>query len=264
MKQDVSLARNMLRQRADGKPVASRRAAWRAFRQGYLAGLPFVIVAAPFGMLFGVVATGAGLDIVETMVMTSFVIAGASQFALVELLANDAPALIALAAALAVNLRMAMYSASLAPHFSGTPGWVRAVMGYFLVDQSYGLAIRKFGEATGMSQPEKVGYFLGSALAVMPWWIVSTWVGAVFGGAIPPELSIDFAPPATFIAIFAPMLRGAANWAAALVAIAAGLLLAGLPWSLGLIVAAALGMATGALVEVRLARRRAARGEETA
>jgi hypothetical protein len=46
------------------------------------------------------------------------------------------------------------------------------------------------------------------------------------------------------------------------VAIAFGLALSGLPWSLGLIVAAALGMATGALVEIRLARRRAGRGEE--
>ncbi|MGM0585208.1 MAG: AzlC family ABC transporter permease [Pseudomonadota bacterium] len=251
----------MSRQDPDGKPQRDAPQPARAFRDGALGALPFIVVAVPFGMLFGVVATEAGLNLLETMVMTSFVIAGASQFAFVELLNQGAPALVALAAALAVNLRMAMYSASLAPHLGGASGRVRLLMAYMLVDQTYGLAIRRFTDRPRMALSEKVAYFIGAAVPVMPCWIGATFAGAVAGGAIPDSLSIDFAPPATFIAIFAPMLRGAANWAAALVAIAFALLLDGLPWSLGLLAAAALGMATGALVEIRLARLRAARGE---
>ncbi|MBL4558451.1 MAG: AzlC family ABC transporter permease [Rhodobacteraceae bacterium] len=45
-------------------------------------------------MLFGVVATEAGLDLAQTMGMTVAVIAGAAQFAAVALMVEDAPVLI--------------------------------------------------------------------------------------------------------------------------------------------------------------------------
>ena len=98
----------------------------------------------PFGLLFGVVATAAGMDLTGIMVLTSFVIAGASQFVLIELISDGAPVIVAILAALAVNLRLAMYSASLAPYFTGTSSWVRAIAGYFVVDQVYGLALRRY------------------------------------------------------------------------------------------------------------------------
>jgi len=39
---------------------------WHGFRDCS----PFILVVAPFGVLFGVVATGAGLNLLETMTMT--------------------------------------------------------------------------------------------------------------------------------------------------------------------------------------------------
>jgi hypothetical protein len=53
----------------------------------------------------------------------------------------------------------------------------------------------------------------------------------------------------------APALRSAPHVAAALVATVLALLLSGLPWNLGLILAAGAAMATGAAVERRLALR---------
>jgi len=55
--------------------------------------------------------------------------------------------------------------------------------------------------------------------------------------------------PITFIALIAPGLRTLAHLVAALVAVAMGLALAGLPWNLGLLAAALLAMAAGAEVE---------------
>ncbi len=230
----------------------------RAYRAGVVGALPFVIAIVPFGMLFGVVATEAGLDIVRTMVMTTFIIAGASQFAVVQLLQEGAPALIALGAALMVNLRMAMYSASLAPHLGKSPLWLRLILGYFVVDQVYGLAIRRYHDHPRMTLPEKVAYFLGVASPVCPLWIAATYLGARMGSGVPEEWAIDFAAPVTFIAIAAPMLRGTPHFAAAFVAIVAALAFAWMPWSLGLLFASALGMLTGAWVEVQAARRAAA------
>ena len=90
---------------------------WRGLRDG----LPFLIVVGPFGMLFGVLATEAGLAIHETLAFSVVVIAGAAQFTALQLLTENAPTLVVIASALAVNMRMAMYSASITPHLGGLP-----------------------------------------------------------------------------------------------------------------------------------------------
>ena len=93
-------------------PTSSKSAFWLGYRDN----IPFWLIVAPFGMLFGAVATEAGFTIIQTMIMTAFVVAGSSQFTALTLLQDGAPTLIILATSLAVNLRMAMYSAALVPH----------------------------------------------------------------------------------------------------------------------------------------------------
>lgn len=89
------------------------------FVEGARAGAPFVLVVAPFGLLFGTVGTDAGLSTFEVMAFSVLVIAGASQFAALQLLIDQAPVAVALLTGLAVNLRTAMYSASLMPYLAG-------------------------------------------------------------------------------------------------------------------------------------------------
>ena len=69
------------------------------------------------------------------------------------------------------------------------------------------------------------------------------------------DAALDFAVPITFIALFAPALRDLAHLAAAFVSVTVALALAGLPYSLGLMIAATLAMAAGAAVEAALERR---------
>ena len=95
--------------------------------QGLRAGAPFFLVIGPFGLLFGVLAAEAGLNLFETLSFSVVVIAGAAQFTALQLLQDQAPTLVVLASALAVNLRMAMYSASITPHLGGLPLWKRAI-----------------------------------------------------------------------------------------------------------------------------------------
>ena len=89
-------------------------------------------------------------------------------------------------------------------------------------------------------------------------WYLFTVVGAWIGASVPKEMALDFALPITFLALIGPMVRTRAHLAAALVSIIAALLLAGLPYNLGLLVAGTLGMMTGAQVELVLSRRTAA------
>jgi len=222
------------------------------FWRGFIDGLPFVLVVVPFALLFGVVATGAGLNIVETMTMTILVVAGAAQFTALALLQEEAPTFIVLLTALAVNLRMAMYSAALVPHLGKASMGMRMVMSYFMVDQSFAIAARKYEETPGMPLPHKIIYYFACLLPIVPLWYLCSYVGARLGAAIPPEYSLDFAIPSCFIALTAPMMRSLPHFLAALVSIIGALALAWVPYSLGLIIAAIFAMAVGAEVERRL------------
>lgn len=226
-----------------------------AFWQGFRAGAPFLLVIAPFAMLFGVLATEAGLNVFETMAFSVVVIAGAAQFTALQLMTEDVPTAIVLISALAVNLRMAMYSASLTPYIGGAPLWQRAIAAYATVDQSYACAIAKFEAEPELGIPQRMAYFFGTVAPVLPMWYAFTMVGALVGGQIPPEFALDFALPITFLALIAPMLRTGAHVAAALVAIITALACINAPYNLGLIIAGVAGMIAGAQTELWLAKR---------
>lgn len=234
--------------------TTTRRA---AFWTGVRDGAPFFLVIAPFSLLFGVAATEAGLDVVESLMFSVVVIAGASQFTALQLMVDQAPTFIVLATALAVNMRMAMYSASLTPHLGAAPVWQRALVAYFLVDATYACAITRFEREPDWSLPDKVAYFMGAVLPVCPVWYILTIVGALIGRGMPDWLALDFAVPICFLAMIAPMLRTVPHLAAALASIVLSLLLAGVPYGLGLLIAAALAMVVGAQTELWVERRRA-------
>lgn len=229
----------------------------KALMRGALASAPFVIVVVPFALLFGVVATEAGLDLAQVMLFSFSVFAGASQFAAVQLMQDQAPVLVILATSLAVNLRMVMYSVAMAPHLGAAPLGTRALMAYFLVDQSFAASQTEFEAHPNLTLGEKVTFFFGSVLPIAPLWFGSTLAGAMLGEAIPEDYALDFAVPITFLAMTAPMLRSLPHVIAAAVSIVASLLFVGLPYGTGLLVAAVLAMAAGAGAEVALARRRA-------
>jgi predicted branched-subunit amino acid permease len=215
---------------------------------------PFVLVVGPFAVLFGVVATEAGLDLLATMTFSVVVIAGAAQLTALQLLVDQAPTVIVIVSALAVNLRMAMYSASLTPWLGPAPLWQRALAAYFLVDQSYGLSVLRYEQNRHWTIRQRIAYFFGTVAPICPLWYVFTLVGALVGTSIPESFALDFAVPITFLALITPMVRSRAHVAAALVSIAVALLLAFLPYNLGLLVAGIAAMITGAEVERRTTR----------
>lgn len=233
-------------------------AARSAFLRGCRHALPFLIVVVPFAMLFGALATDAGLTMVEVITFSAVVFAGAAQFAALQLMQDQAPLLVILATSLAVNLRMVMYSIALSPHLGAAPLGIRATIAYFLVDQSYVASIAEFERDPSLSTPAKIAYFFGSIAPIAPLWYLSTIAGARLGRAIPPEFALDFAVPITFLAVIAPMIRTVPHIATTLVSIFGALALAKLPFGTGLLVAAGLAMATGATLEVLLDRKGAA------
>ena len=231
-------------------PASQRSAYWRGFRDG----APFALVVGPFGLVFGVVGAEAGLNLAEVMGFSILVIAGASQIAAVQLMTENAPTVVVIVTALAVNLRMAMYSVALVPYLGPAPRWQRGFIAYFLVDQAYAVAATTYAREPEMPLGQRIAYFFGVVSPLCPLWYLCTLAGALLGGAIPPGFALDFAVPITFLALIAPLLRSLPHVIATLVSIIATLALAPLPYNTGLLVAAPLAMAAGAATEVLLTR----------
>lgn len=227
----------------------------KAFLMGMAACWPFLIVGVPFAVLFGVVATEAGFPLTQTMGFTLAVFAGASQFSAVQLMRDEAPVLIVLATSLAVNLRMGMYSAALTPYFGKLSLGKRALVAFFLVDQSYAAAVIEFEKRPQMTLGERLAFFFGTTAVVAPPWYIATFIGALVGSSIPKEYAIDFAMPITFIAMVAPLLRTIPHLVAAFTSIALTLVLSNMPFASGLLVAAICAMFAGALTETALEKR---------
>lgn len=222
-----------------------------AFWRGLRSSLPFLMVGGPFAMFFGIVATEAGLHIGQTIGMSLVVIAGASQFTAVQLMIENASIWAVLAASLAVNLRMAMYSASLQPHLGDAPLWQRMLVGYVNFDVSYALGMLEYSERPEQPLPDKVAFFLGTSVLILPMWVGGTCLGAIAGEALPDNLSVDFMMPILFLSLVGPMLRTWAHLGAAVTSVIAAVAFSGLPAGIGLLIAGALAMIVGAEIERR-------------
>lgn len=239
---------------ATSEKSLTRRAFWRGFRDG----IPFALVVGPFGLVFGVLSVEAGLTLAQAMGFSVGVLAGASQFAALQLMIDGAPLLIVVLAGLLVNLRMAMYSASLAPWLGALPMAKRSLLAYLLLDQPYAVSIVEYERTPSLTLQQRTAYFLGSTFFVVVPWLAATWAGVRLGATIPAEWPLDFAVPIAFLSLIGPMLRTPAHVAAAMVSIGVALALWWLPYQLGLLVAAIAAMLTGAQVELLQARRAAA------
>lgn len=230
-----------------------------AFWKGLRDSTPFLLVSGPFGLLFGVLAAEAGLNVLEAWTFSMAVFAGSAQFTALQLLQENTPLLIVLVSALAVNLRVAMYSASLTPYLGDAPLWQRACAAYLTVDQSYALSIVKFEDEPQMTTPQRMAYFFGTNGVVAPGWMIATVTGALVGAQIPDSWGLDFVLPLAFLAMTGPMLRTPAHMVACFVAIATALPATLLPYNLGLIVAGVAGMMAGAQAELWFERASARR-----
>ncbi|MFV0293203.1 MAG: AzlC family ABC transporter permease [Paracoccus sp. (in: a-proteobacteria)] len=232
------------------------RTPMQSLRHGAFQSAPLLLVIIPFGLLFGVVATAAGFDLAQVMGFTVLVLAGASQFTAVQLMTDNAPVWLVILSSLAVNLRMAMYSASMVPWLGEASQPARAAVAYSLIDQTYVLSIGQFQNAPTLSMGQRLGYFAGTALVMCGFWTVFSFIGATVGRAIPDSIPLDFAVPITFLAMIAPALRTLPHVTAATIAVILSLVLAELPAGVGTMIAAFWAMLAGAGAETLMQRRK--------
>lgn len=215
-----------------------------AFRAGVVAIAPVLLGVLPFGLAAGVVTAEAGYGIPETMGHSLLIFAGASQIAAVSLLGDGAAVPVVVLTVLVINLRMMMYAASLAPHMADIPLHRRAAGAYLLTDQAYAVSIVEFRRP--MSADQRWGFYLGAALTLWLPWQLSTVAGVVVGASLPDSVPLGFAVPLMFLALLVPAVTDRPTLAAALTSATVATVGAGMPWNLGVLLGAVLGIAVGA------------------
>jgi 4-azaleucine resistance transporter AzlC len=219
----------------------------RNFWAGVRAEIPLLIGVFPFGLIYGALALNAGLSKLASQMMSSIVFAGSSQFITTQLVREAAPGFVIVLTIAVVNLRHMLYSASLAPYLASLSTRWKILLSYLLTDEAYAPTIIRY-EKDG-AQPFSHWFLLGAGFALWFTWQLSTAFGIFLGAAIPDSWSLDFALPLTFIAMVVPVLKNRPATAAALSAGIVALVAYSLPYKLGLILAALVGIGVGTLLE---------------
>lgn len=220
-------------------------------RSEFLAGcrsqLPIIMGTMPFGMIFGVLAVSAGLSQSLAQSMSFIVFAGSSQFVGQGMLGAGDPALLIVLTTFIINLRHVLYSASVEPYIKHLPARWKYLLAYLLTDEAYATTIVRYRQGGELRHAH--WFFLGAGFTLWFSWQLSTAVGVFLGAQIPASWSLDFTMAVTFIGIVVVSLKDRASLAAALSAGLVAVAAAGLPYKLGIMLAALIGIGVGMIVE---------------
>ena len=211
--------------------------------------IPMVVGAIPFGIIFGALGVTGGIPPLTVMGLSLFVFAGSAQFIAVGLITQGVAIGIIILTTFVVNMRHALYSASLAPYTKHLSQKWLIPLGFWLTDESYAVVIRHYQKED--LSPHKHWYYLGSCILMYVNWQICTIIGIVAGNQFEDasQLGLDFAMAVTFIGIVVPLIINRPMLISAITAGVVGILANGLPNKLGLMIAAVCGIAVGYFAE---------------
>ena len=155
---------------------------------GFKSLLPISSFVVIFGAAFGLAATQTGLDNSSIMLMSSFVFAGASQFATLELWGAQISLIPLIVTVFFINARHLLMGASLYPWLRHLPPIKRYSILLVISDANWALSLQAFNRGeSGM------GLLFGGGIALWLAWVLGTGLGFYFGNVIhhPALLGLD-------------------------------------------------------------------------
>jgi predicted branched-subunit amino acid permease len=160
------------------------------------------VAVAVFAVSFGVLSVSCGFGVAQTCALSLLAFTGASQFLYVSVLGAGGAVASALAPALLLAGRNAVYAASLNGVLSRR-SFLRALQSHLVIDESTAMA---------HAQPDparKRRAFQLTGATVFVTWNAGTLAGALAGRGLgdPSRFGLDAMFPAVFLALLAPQLR---------------------------------------------------------
>ena len=172
----------------------------KGFWEGAQAAMPTALGYVSIGLACGIIGAPY-VTPVEMGLMSLFVYAGSAQFAMLALIAVQAPVAAIAMTVFLINLRLFLLSLHASTYFRHTSLWHNIGMSSILTDETYGVLMGELAHTDKVNPMWMHGNNLNSYVA----WFVGTVVGTALGGLLPnPEIfGLDFALVGMFIGIFA-------------------------------------------------------------
>jgi predicted branched-subunit amino acid permease len=189
----------------------------------------------------------SGLSLPLAVLMTALVYAGSAQLAALPLLVAGAPLWVLWATAFCVNLRFVIFSAHWQKYFGHRPRWQRVVLGYFAVDLSYVLFVRRFPDLR--PRPEQWPYLWGGVVWNWLSWQGASLLGIFLADRVPTEWGLGFAGVLALLGVTYSLLSGAKTWVAAGVAALAAVAAFAMPLKLNIVIGIVAGVVVGMLLD---------------
>ena len=207
----------------------------------------------PFGLVAGAAPLAAGMDPIDAIGMSVIIFGGSSQLAMTEVFRDGGGVALMVITAVTINLRVLLYSASLAPGLAHESLLRRLGAAYFLVDQSYALSVSRWDGND--DRGERFAYYLAVSLTLGISWLLSTVIGVVVGARVPDDVPLEFAVPLVFLVLLVPVLERWPSLVAASVGGVGAVVAAQLGASqLAVVVGGLLGIVAGTVAEQRASR----------
>jgi len=203
--------------------VSTDTAPWPAARSGIRSNSFGVgLATGAYGVGFGVFASAGGFDIWQTQVLSLLMFTGASQFALVGVIASGGTPIAAIATSLLLGSRNTLYGLHMA-RVLRPRGWRRVAAAHLTIDESTAMSVAQEGTDPAA---ERYGFW-AAGLSVFVCWNITTLVGSLGAEAFgdPKVIGLDAAIPAAFLALLWPRLQSRSTWAIAAAAAAVAMAL---------------------------------------
>lgn len=175
------------------------------FQAGLRRMLPLIVAVLPVGLVFGAVAATKGLSPLEITLMSALVFAGGSQFVAMDIWTHPASWVGVGFAALLVNVRHVLMSASIASKMDGFSAVQKGAGLLFLADEIWAMA--EFRAREAVLTPS---FYAGLVIPFYLAWVLSGLAGGLLGTLIgdPALIGLDFAFPAVFIVLIMGFWKG--------------------------------------------------------
>ena len=211
---------------------------------------PMVLGIVPFGLALGAVIGSSEVDPLAALASAPLILAGAAQLTTLQMLEAGSNPVIIVVSALLINLRILLYSASLAPWFSGVRLRLRLLLATSVIDQTHFVAVPRF-ERGDLGRRERVAYYAGASIWLVSAWLSSQAVAAAVGAELPEAARLDMAAPLALIGLLAKSVGTRPSALAAACGLAVVTVGAGLPFQSATLVATVTGITVAVFAETR-------------
>jgi predicted branched-subunit amino acid permease len=153
------------------------------------------------GLAFGAAAVAAGLEVAQACVLSIVAFTGASQFALIGVVAGGGSLIAGAAGAILLGGRNALYGLRLARTL-GARGWRRLPAAHLVIDETTAVATAQPGPRSARAG------FWATAISLYLTWNLATLLGALGAARMgdPETYGLDVVGPAAFLALLWPRL----------------------------------------------------------